>query len=517
MGWTDLARRLAIGLSLPGLLAGSLLAGAAGREASADVGIVVTVPSCVVDVSDVLGWWKGEDDLEAEIGPDLSGQTAFVDGVVDRAFSFDADSAASASTFPAVSSGLTVETWVRLQDLGQTQGLVSRWAFAGAEGVSAFALVTGANQSLLWLTDETSTRRPVEAVAVVPQLFDGLFHHVAGTWSPAAITLWVDGVEVLTRASPGGVLNAADGTPFRLGATSQPGGPMLLTGALDEPTVWGRALDPGEIVAIHGAGPTGKCAPPAPVTQQAKLLGADGTPGNWFGRSVAVDGATVVVGDCCDDAGATDTGSAYVFTRSGTVWSQEAKLVAADAAAFDDFGFSVAVSGDTAVVGAFKDDDGGANAGSVYMFARTGTTWVQQAKLLAGDPAPQDNFGRAVAISGDTVVVGAFLDDDGGSNAGSAYVFSRVGGLWTQQAKLTAADRASGDGFGISVAIDGDLAVIGADQDDDGGSNSGSAYIFMRTGTSWLQQAKLGAADSGSGDGFGYAVAIAGDLAVIGA
>ena len=137
-----------------------------------------------------------------------------------------------------------------------------------------------------------------------------------------------------------------------------------------------------------------------------------------------------MVGACGDDVGANaDQGSAYVFTRSGTTWSQQAKLTAADGAAGDWFGYSVAVSGDTAVVGAAGDDVGAnADQGSAYVFARSGTTWTQQAQLTAADGAAGDCFGRSVAVSGDTAVVGA-SDDDVGANTdqGSAYVFGGPG------------------------------------------------------------------------------------------
>ncbi|MBK8430869.1 MAG: FG-GAP repeat protein [Chloroflexi bacterium] len=139
---------------------------------------------------------------------------------------------------------------------------------------------------------------------------------------------------------------------------------------------------------------------------------------------------------------------------------------------------AVAVSGDTAVIGAWRDDDGGDNSGSAYVFTRMGGVWSQQAKLTASDASAGDYFGYAVAVSGDTAVIGAYFDDDGGTNSGSAYLFTRTGGVWSQQAKLTASDPAANDFFGIAVAISGDMAVIGSFVDDDGGTDSGSAYVF---------------------------------------
>ena len=243
--------------------------------------------------------------------------------------------------------------------------------------------------------------------------------------------------------------------------------------------------------------------------QQTKLNAGDAATDDQFGRSVAVSGDTAVIGAWRDNDGGTNSGSAYVFTRSGEVWSQQAKLTASDPAAFDRFGSSVAISGDTAVIGAYSD-------GSAYVFSRSGGVWSQQAKLTASDDAG-NFFGWSVAVDGDTVVIGAYADDHGGSHSGSAYVFSRSGGVWSQQAKLTASDPAPLDHFGVSVAVSDDTAVIGAYWDDDGGSNSGSAYVFSRSGGTWIQQAKLTASDHTAVDLFGFSVAISGDTAVIGA
>ena len=243
--------------------------------------------------------------------------------------------------------------------------------------------------------------------------------------------------------------------------------------------------------------------------QQTKLNAGDAATDDQFGRSVAVSGDTAVIGAWRDNDGGTNSGSAYVFTRSGEVWSQQAKLTASDPAAFDRFGSSVAISGDTAVIGAYSD-------GSAYVFSRSGGVWSQQAKLTASDDAG-NFFGWSVAVDGDTVVIGAYLADYRGSSSGSAYVFTRSGGVWSQQAKLTPSDLAAGDEFGISVVVSGDTAVIGAHGNDDGGSNSGSAYVFSRSGGGWSQQAKLTASDHAADDRFGRSVAISGDTAVIGA
>jgi FG-GAP repeat len=215
-------------------------------------------------------------------------------------------------------------------------------------------------------------------------------------------------------------------------------------------------------------------------SQQAKLNAADGAEGDVFGISIALSGDTILVGADLNDEKAVDAGAVYVFTRSGDNWVQQAKLTAMDGAETDIFGVRVALSGDTALISARRDDDDvmGVDAGSAYIFIRTDTTWKQQAKLTAADGAADDRFGRDVALAGDTAVIGAMFQDDKGENSGSAYVFTRSGNLWTQQAKLTAVDGAEGDVFGFSVALSGDTAVIGAARNDDNGNEAGSAYIF---------------------------------------
>jgi hypothetical protein len=254
-------------------------------------------------------------------------------------------------------------------------------------------------------------------------------------------------------------------------------------------------------------------------TQQAKLAASDAAGNDRFGVSVAVGGDTAVIGangDTFDAANEEYAGSAYVFTRVGTTWTQQAKLTPSDRAADTEFGYSVALSGETAVVGVGLFDSSSSEA--AYVFARTGTTWSQQAKLTAADVAADNQFGSSVALSGDTVVIGAHLDSDAGSSSGSAYVFARTGTTWTQQAKLFAADAATFDQFGNAVAISGDTVLIGAsaDDNDDTEIESGSAYVFTRAGTTWTQQAKLFAADAAADDRFGESVALDGNSAVIG-
>ena len=201
-----------------------------------------------------------------------------------------------------------------------------------------------------------------------------------------------------------------------------------------------------------------------------------------FGNAVALSGDTAVVGAelkaVADDSHA---GAAYVFTRTGTTWSQQAKLTAADAAASDNFGSSVALSGDTALVGAARKAFGGTGsvAGAAYVFTRTGTTWSPQAKLTAADAAMNDQFGRSVSLSGDTALIGApgkTVAWSGG--VGAAYVFTRSGDSWTQQTRMVASDGATLDNFGWSVALSGTTALAGAWQKTvDGKVQAGAAYV----------------------------------------
>jgi hypothetical protein len=250
-------------------------------------------------------------------------------------------------------------------------------------------------------------------------------------------------------------------------------------------------------------------------TEIQKLLPSDGAASDYFGYSVSLDGDTALIGAYTDDNnGATNSGSAYVFIRTGTSWTQQAKLLAADVTADDMFGYSVSLSGDTALIGAVSDDDG---RGSAYVFARTDTTWTQQQKLLVPDGTINDFFGGSVSLSDDTALISVHGDDDNGAQSGSAYVFTRSGTNWTLQQKLLAADGTASDYFGYSASLTGDTALIGADGDDDNGVDSGSAYVFTRTGTTWTQQAKLLASYGAVYDSFGWSVSLSSDTALIGA
>jgi hypothetical protein len=483
-----------------------------------------TTAGCVVDLDDMIGWWKGEDDLLGLVGPTLTGSVGFTDGEVGRAMDFDPSRVAATDALPTVSSAVSVEAWVKPVATGQTQALVSRWTWVGGEGDDSYALFLGPNSDLFWTTDDVSTRSPESISVRVPEIYDGGFHHVAATWSATEMAVYLDGQLVASQRSQGGVLNPGTTTPFRLGGSSGPGSAFPYTGVLDEPTVYDRALTGAEIAAIHENGPEGKCPPGDPSGTQVALVADDGADGDLFGYSVAVNGTTMVIGAPVADvavgpASVVAAGAAYVFTRTGTTWTQQAKLVAADARAGANLGWSVALAGDTIVLGAPNDrpPNGAFRGGSAYVFTRTGTTWAQQAKLTAPDAAIDDNFGHAVSVAADTALVGSYRDDTTAVDTGSAYVFTRSGTLWNQEAKLVPADAAASDTAGFSVALAGDLALVGAVQADAPGADSGAAYAWARTGTTWVEEAKLVATDGVAGDAFGFSVGLNGTSAIVGA
>ena len=252
-------------------------------------------------------------------------------------------------------------------------------------------------------------------------------------------------------------------------------------------------------------------------TQEARLTASDGGAGDRFGISVSVSDNIAIVGAHSDDLTAgSDAGSAYIYRYNGTTWVEDQKLTASDAAASDGFGESVSISGNVAIVSSKGDDHAGGNFdGAVYVYRFDGTSWGEEAKLIANDAVADMGFGQQVSISGDVAVVGA-LSPDG--TVSSAYVFRYDGTNWAQEAKLFGSDSVSGDSFGSKVSISGNTIVVGATLDDTGaGSDSGSAYVFKFDGTSWVEVNKLTASDSTTADHFGSAVAIDGDQIAIGA
>jgi hypothetical protein len=240
---------------------------------------------------------------------------------------------------------------------------------------------------------------------------------------------------------------------------------------------------------------------------------SDSAAGDNFGFAVSLDGDTALIGAYQDDDKGSDSGSVFVFVRSGGSWSLQAKLLADDGATPDHFGWPVILEGDTAIVGANGATDAGSYSGAAYVFVRSGVTWSQQAKLVAPLPQAWDYFGLSLALSGDTAVIGNIKDDDRGRDSGSAHVFTRTAGVWTHQAKLLASDGASYDYFGFSASLVGDTVIVGAPWHD---LKAGAVYVFTRTLGVWTQQQKIVASDRMPDDEFGIVLSLSGETTVIG-
>lgn len=244
---------------------------------------------------------------------------------------------------------------------------------------------------------------------------------------------------------------------------------------------------------------------------QQQLKPDDLYPGHGFGgNAVAVSGDTIAIGaQFLDDGPIPRAGRAFVFVRSDGVWREQQRLMASDAASGDYFGSTLALVGDTLLVGARHDDHGGLlSAGSVYVFTRANNVWSERQKLTASDPHARGFFGGSIAVSGNTAVISASGTDS--ASEGSAYVFVRSGNVWVEQQKLTASDGSAFDWFGSSVGVSTDRVVVGAaEHTHSGHTRAGSAYVFARAGNVWSQEHKLIASDAGPDDGFGWSVGIA--------
>ncbi len=256
--------------------------------------------------------------------------------------------------------------------------------------------------------------------------------------------------------------------------------------------------------------------------QETKVAAASPVANDEFSSSIAISGDWAVSGTPLHDADAnnTNSGIVYVFQKSGSSWTQVAELTGNDTRDEDKFGYSVAIDGAYIIVGAQSRTEPGQpiKTGAAYIFHRSGTTWTQQAKLTATNPSQEDLFGQSVAIKGDYAIVGAHKDDDvdNSNNAtdnGAVYIFHRSGTTWSQEAKILADDAAAGDQFGLTVAMTStDYLIAGAPKNDP----YGAAYIFHRSGTTWSQEAKLEPSTGQSASEFGTGVAIYGDYAAVG-
>lgn len=260
--------------------------------------------------------------------------------------------------------------------------------------------------------------------------------------------------------------------------------------------------------------PSQRLIPVPPVEVVAKLTASDSQAGDLFGFCTAVAGDVAVIGARhVDHSGKTDAGAAYVFHRSGSEWTEVQRLVAPDADDYDYFGQWVAATEDMIFVSAVFDDHSGMiDAGSVYVFTRSGDVWTFDEQLFASDAGEHDEFGWCPSVDGETLVVGTWRGGPG--DEGAAYVFSRVGGSWIEQQRLTSPD--GGGAFGAYTALEAQTLVLGAPFHDLSNlSDAGAAYVFIDNGGTWTQHQKLTASDAGAGDTFGVHVAISNATIVV--
>jgi hypothetical protein len=250
--------------------------------------------------------------------------------------------------------------------------------------------------------------------------------------------------------------------------------------------------------------------------EQARLTPEGKTAGGLFGAAVATDGTRVVVG--AFDAGERKEGAVYVYSRKEGSWALEETLSASDRVAYVHFGIAVALSGDTVLVGADVDGTRGEAAGAAYVFVYKDGRWSEQVKLLPSHGDEFDFFGSSVALQGDTAVVGAHQDEgsDETNSSGAVYVFSRSGEDWREQTRLLPANNHPGDAFGFSVALTGDTLVAGAYQEGVKGQNAGAVYVFHQSGGAWSEAAKLYREGASAEDEFGYGVALSGTGLLVG-
>jgi len=246
--------------------------------------------------------------------------------------------------------------------------------------------------------------------------------------------------------------------------------------------------------------------------EQEKLISSDGAEEDHFGNSVSIYGDYAIIGAIGDsNSNGVHTGSAYIFRNLGSSWDEEDKLIASDVQDYNNFGISVSIYGDYAVIGAdFNDNVNGEMAGCAYIYKRNGASWNEEAKLIASDGSYLNQFGFAASIFENYILIGA---PNGNLGKGAAYIFKRNGTIWEEEAILSASDGETSDNFGNSVSIHGDYALVGASGDDD---EKGSAYVFKRDGTIWTEQTKLNSSDGAAEDYFSVSVSIHGDYALIG-
>ena len=411
----------------------------------------------------------------------------------------------TSSANPVGSGGPTSLSAAAADSVGHV-GTAYQWTAACALPTNGTFLPSATVREPTWTAPANTTGAPRSCTIQISASSD-----VTGTASFTQLVQSVPGIPTLLQEQQ--KLTASDGGQLDLFGASQVGlsGDTALVGAQGD-----RVYDdpPGTAYIYTRSGTT--------WTEQ-RLRANVSVPNSGFGYGVALDGDTAVIGARYEGRGAV-----YVFTRTGGTWTQHQRLVLSERGP-GSVGQQVAVSGDTILVRAYDRSSQG-TGGRVYVFTRTDTIWTETQELVASGGDAGSSFGNSIAVQGDTAVVGASRRHYGPAPdyRGAAYVFTRTAGVWSQQQRLLASDGGYGDSFGTSVAIDGDVVLVGASSDDliaiddpatpgNEGDHRGSAYIFTRIGTTWTEQQKLTASDGGVSDAFGGAVAVRGARAVIGA
>lgn len=491
---------------------------------------LVQAQNCAQPAPNMVSWWRAEGNAQDARGSHngtLQNGAFYANGKVGQAFSFDGvDDAISLGNQSGLQpSSITIEAWIWIGDIPEEsiQNVFAKWGFDAT--VDSYLLGVYRSGGVIKVFGAIGDGTTGDPGLSGGDMSINIWNHIAMTYNAADGThkLYQNGVEVASRIRLNGVFHTASNVYFgREDSTVQ----RFFNGSVDELAVYSRSLSASEIQAIVNAGSAGKCTTSSGaqatgrLSQKQKLLATPTVGSSGFGYSVAVDGNTMVVGANGFDTTPTtgiNIGKAYVFVRNNGTWTQQAELQANDGAAGDEFGYSVSISGDTIIVGSLRGNAPALNSGAAYVFVRSGTTWTQQQKLTASDGAADDEFGNAVTISGDTIAVGAHSADqpNGGGHAGAVYIFNRSGTVWTQAQKLIPTGTVLfGDFLGESVAISGDTLVAGASGDDEPASDAGTVYVYTRSGGTWTGQQKLTRIDGTTGDALGSSLAIDGNTIV---
>jgi len=324
----------------------------------------------------------------------------------------------------------------------------------------------------------------------------------------AAIAAWTLGVPALSQEAPivlqeDKIMPAGLTTQANLGYSLSMDADRIVAGAWLDSEQLGLNAGAAYLLARVGGA----------WTVEQKLLAPDAEPGDQIGFSVDIAGGRIVLGAPRDNDQGSEAGCVHVFEHDGTAWVREAKLYAASPQSHDFVGTSAAVDGDTVAAGAYLGGGTtGTGPGQAHVFVHDGSAWTYQALLVDSDGVAGDRFGDAIDIDGNTIAVGA-----PGFHANAVFVYVRTGTSWSQEAVVRPDDLFGGDALGFSVALDGDTLVVGAPENGLQGYNSGAAYVFVRRGTTWTQQARLWRSDAASSDRFGTSVAVRGDVALVGA